>query len=212
MTNSNLKKKFIESKSQSITSPWFDYKTDFGITEKDFDELVSIILESDLEEVEEDASPTRMLPLHAWRALGQLGNTKAIDPLLKALVDEKNEEAHYFNVELPKVIKLIGIESLDELRSFLNKDDISWFYKLVIIKSIILLAETKDGYEDNTLNLVVYVLKDYNNQDSSYISSILSIFPKSESLKIKELALELLRNNKIDFEIIGEEEFERFVG
>jgi len=212
MKDYNLGYKFLNYGRLHFDKPWPNYINEQKLTEKHFDQLLFILQNAELELIDDElCANEEAIPMHAWRSLGQLKKVEAIDTLLKVLIDEKNQDAFWFAIEFPKIIKLIGIQSLDKLQSFLNGDDISWYYKYVVVESIILLAKDEDNYNPDILNIVIDILKNYMSLDYSYISNILKVFPTSESLKIKELALELLRNNKIDFEVISEEELERFL-
>ena len=61
-------------------------------------------------------------PLHAWRALGQLGDPAAAAPLLDFLA-ALDEDEDYAREELPTVLGLLGPTVLPSLAAFLGRRD-----------------------------------------------------------------------------------------
>jgi hypothetical protein len=65
-------------------------------------------------------------PVHAWRALGQLGDAAAAAPLLDRLRDV-NEDDDYALTELPAALALLGPDALPALTTFLGRREVDPF-------------------------------------------------------------------------------------
>jgi hypothetical protein len=116
-------------------------------------------------------------PLHAWRALGQIGAVEAVEPLLQLLrrIEENDDDS--VGEELPKVFGLIGITALELLKQFASDEQNDTFARVAAAEGIkyiglgsahrvpcaATLAELleRSGTTDVTLNalLVVYLVE-----------------------------------------------------
>lgn len=83
---------------------WRDYGQ-MGIGPEHVPDLIRMACDSDLNEAFED-DPRVYAPLHAWRALGQLGAPEAAGPLALLLVRLPEDDSA--NEELPEVLGMIG--------------------------------------------------------------------------------------------------------
>lgn len=89
------------------TAKWLDYQKEYGLSEADIVELIRLATDEALyyQEVEGDEEePTNWGPVHAWRALGQLRASQAVEPLLHTL--EWDDD--YSLEDLPRVFGLMG--------------------------------------------------------------------------------------------------------
>jgi hypothetical protein len=92
---------------------WPDYPAELGLTLADVPELVRMATDLDLWEEEGVAL---WASVHAWRSLGQLHATDAIEPLMQLFEDRDNEWAIE---ELPTVYSLIGPQAIPALSKYL---------------------------------------------------------------------------------------------
>lgn len=72
-------------------APWLDYQAEYGLTRDDIPALIDLALNTT---VYPERDPAPWAPLHAWRALGQLGAPEAAEPLtgLLARVAEPDQD------------------------------------------------------------------------------------------------------------------------
>lgn len=89
---------------------WYDY-AGLGITRADVPNLIAMATDPDLNVSEDELLAWG--PLHAWRALGQLGAVEAIRPLVRLITDYPDDE--WFAQELPQVFARIGPDALPVL-------------------------------------------------------------------------------------------------
>jgi hypothetical protein len=96
---------------------WADYASMGLRRDEHAAELIRLASDAGLLDATEE-SPATWGPLHAWRALGQLGATEAIGPLLSLLRRVEENDDELVGEELPKVFGRIGIAALEPLRSY----------------------------------------------------------------------------------------------
>jgi hypothetical protein len=99
---------------------WPDYST-YGVTSEHIPDLIRMATDPGLHHADRDSKEI-WAPVHAWRALGQLQATEAIEPLLDLLEwAAKNADDWALN-ELPTVLAMIGAPAIPSLTAFLADD------------------------------------------------------------------------------------------
>lgn len=96
---------------------WPDYVAEVGLGREDVAALTRMVCDVALSQVGTDRSEV-WAPVHAWRALGQLGAQEAVAPLLAFLRTAENDEA--VNEELPVVLGMIGLAAVPHIAAFLS--------------------------------------------------------------------------------------------
>lgn len=106
---------------------WPDY-LGLGIAPEHVPALVRMAGDPALERSDDPAAV--WASVHAWRALGQLGDVAAVAPLLDllAVADAEGDDGdEYALVELPVVLGMLGSEALPALTAFLGRRDVGPF-------------------------------------------------------------------------------------
>ncbi len=96
---------------------WPDYIVNFGLAREHVAALACMVCDAALNRSDTDSSEV-WAPMHAWRALGQLGVQEAVAPLLDFLRTSENDEA--VNQELPVVFGMIGPAAVPQIAAFLS--------------------------------------------------------------------------------------------
>ena len=96
---------------------WPDYVVIFGLAHEHVAALACMVCDAALNRADMDSSEV-WAPLHAWRALGQLGSEDAVAPLLDFLRTIENDEA--VGQELPVVFGMIGPSAVPHIAAFLS--------------------------------------------------------------------------------------------
>jgi hypothetical protein len=116
-------RRLLEIGRASTDGVWPHYPTLYGLTGAFVAELARMTTDASFDELDGD-SPAVYAPVHAWRALGQLGASAAgaVDALVSLLprVDERDDD--WVGTEVPEVLGLIGPASLPRLAQFLADD------------------------------------------------------------------------------------------
>jgi len=102
----------------SRSRDWPDYLA-IGLGPEHVPDLIRLAVDSELNRAPHGSSEV-WVPVHAWRALGQLRAAEAVEPLTQLLpmVDEKMDD--WVGEELPRVFALIGAPAVAPLGKYLN--------------------------------------------------------------------------------------------
>ena len=193
----------------NISEPWPNYVVELNLKRVHINELIELIINSDLSKATSGFTIKDFAPRHAWRALGQLKAIVAIKTLLDALIDEKNEEAFDYRVELPYVFLLIGDKSIIELELFLKNEKIEWNYKLIIFETLVKFAIQKPIHKELIINISNDLIIKYN-REPYFISYILNALFKIEPVN-SEIVKEVIHEEKYDFTVINKSELIEFI-
>lgn len=100
-------------------APWPDYPAEYGLTRDDVPALVDFALDETLY-TEHDAAV--WAPVHAWRALGQLGAAEAAEPLARLLarLAQPDDDDDWALSELPRALGMLGPATLAPVRQLLD--------------------------------------------------------------------------------------------
>ena len=205
-----LLKELSEFGTTSFDKIWPDYIKKLVLKKTDNKTLMRIITDSNLGLITNGANVEQFAAMHAWRALGQLKSKETVKMLLNSLVAEKNEEAFWYRIELPHVIKLIGTEAIKPLSAFIKNKEYSWDNKIIIINSLVEIALHEPEYKDQIEEVIYYVLKKYKKNDFAYNASILNALFKLKPYDSK-IVREVIDNDQFDYDFIDRPELDKFI-
>jgi hypothetical protein len=95
---------------------WRDYRK-LGLGQQHVSELIRMATDTQLNRGDSESREV-WAPLHAWRALGQVGTEAAVEPLLELLSDDEDQD-DWAHEELPHVFGMIGPVTIPSLAAFL---------------------------------------------------------------------------------------------
>jgi hypothetical protein len=205
-----LIKKLKEFGKTSFDQKWPDYVKRLNLKKNDTKTLIEIVSSTNLSLITDGILVEQFAAMHAWRALGQMNAKESIKTLLTSLSDPKNEEAYWFRIELPKVIKLIGPTFIKPITTFLKKKENKWDDKLVIVKGLIEISIHYPEHKDVIETIFNNLLKKYKNNDFSFNACLLN-----EVFKLKpyhnKLVKEVINYDQFDYGFINREELNTFI-
>lgn len=117
--------------------PWPDYLA-FGLGPEHVPSVVRLLRRTPLG-VPDERKPGWWAPLHAWRALGQLGAVEAVPRLLEYLVE--NDDDDWAAEEIPEVLLMLGPPAFSPLEDFLADPRNGVFPRLSVIPTLTRFAE-----------------------------------------------------------------------
>ena len=141
-------------------SSWPDYAAEFGLTKEDVPQLIQMIKDDDLWNADPEGLEV-WAPVHAWRALGQLGAAEATIPLLQRL---NNPDDLWADGEMLEVMKMIGKRAIPGMMTYISDSSNNEYgrgraveYMPVIVdadpekreEAIIFLTSQLNNYMDN---------------------------------------------------------------
>jgi len=122
---------------------WKDYSL-LGLTAEHIAELIRMATDPALNK-SNSRSMEVWAPMHAWRALGQLRASVALEPLLGMLDSEFVKDDDWVFEDFPRVLALLGAEGIPRLRAYLS-DQIHGSLSRVIVAGA--LAEMSEEYPE----------------------------------------------------------------
>ena len=117
MTTTIKTKILFELGKAVLNKDWPDY-LQYGFDETDLPALLELVSDESLNQSDVKSNEV-WVPLHAWRTLGQIGSSSAIEPLI-ALFDQFAGDDWALS-ELPKVLGMIGEAAIIPLAAYLNE-------------------------------------------------------------------------------------------
>ncbi|WP_200388657.1 HEAT repeat domain-containing protein [Thiocapsa imhoffii] len=132
---------------------WPEY-SQYGIGSADVDDLIQLAVDPLLHGAPQESNAV-WVPLHAWRALGQIGDSRAIDPLIHLLDTLYDDE--YASMEIPAALGMIGEHAIGPLVDFLEDASRSEFVRMLAADALGQLA----GHHPSAKNQVIARLTEY---------------------------------------------------
>ncbi len=139
-------------------------------------------------------------PLHAWRALGQLQATEAIEPLFEML-DEDDDWAHE---ELPKVYGMIGRAAIPTLaRHLANTSDDLWS-GITAAFSLERVAAGDPSARDECVEILSRQLERFTRNDPSLNGFLISYLIDLRAVEAAPLMERAFAAGRVDLSIQGD--------
>jgi len=166
---------FELGEAQRNRTNWSDYKQ-YGFDEEDVEDLLELVTDLSLHGAPTESKEV-WVPLHAWRALAQLRDSRAIEPLI-GMLDTLCEDDWALE-ELPVVLGMIGQKAIGPLSTFLGDSSHPLFARAMAVSGLEEIAKR----DASTRNDVVKVITDYldapdtdaSGLNGSAVNSLLSL-------------------------------------
>jgi len=141
---------------------WPDY-TQYGFNAQDVEDLLALVADASLHTAPGGSNDV-WAPLHAWRALGQLGDPRAIEPII-AMFDTLCEDDWALD-ELPVVLAMLGPEAIGPLTDFLNNRTHAKFARGMAVSALDEIAQHDPASRDSVVRIITDYLE-YPDPDTS---------------------------------------------
>lgn len=148
MNKKNTGVLFILGGTVATEKVWPDYSK-MGIDQSDVPELIRLISDESLHQAD-DKTPEVWVPLHAWRALGQLKAVEAVTPLISQF-NEMVEDDWAFS-ELPIVLGMIGKSAIEPLSSYLKDTRHDEYVRVMAGDGLCQIVKHHPACRDNVLS------------------------------------------------------------
>ena len=136
---------------------WPDYPATYGLGADDVPRLIEILRDESLHSADGDSTEV-WAPLHAWRALGQLGATEAIEPLISQFAFLSDDD--WALSEIDRVFAMIGPAAVEPLATYLGEPEHGEFARIMAVDA---LAQIGMAHPDQR-ERVLAAYRDYMQQ------------------------------------------------
>lgn len=132
---------------------WPDY-LQYGFNEQDVPALLMLVADESLNNAHGESNEV-WVPLHAWRTLGQIGNSEAITPLI-ALFDGFVKD-DWAMTEIPRGMGMLGEAAIVPLTNYFNETHHNEFARTMAMESLAKMV----GDHPEVRPQVIQCFKDY---------------------------------------------------
>lgn len=150
---------------------WLDY-LQYGFDEDDVPELLRLVGDEALHQADIDGNEA-WVPMHAWRALGQIGSPAAIEPLL-GMFDEIVEDDWALS-EFPIVMSMIGEQSIEALTCYLRESNHDEFSCVMAADALKTIAQSYPACRERVI-LVLSTYLDAPDPTMPTLSGLIVLF------------------------------------
>jgi len=147
----------------SSTEDWLDYKS-LGLSLQHIDQLMGVLTDEELHLAPSESAEV-WAPVHAWRALGQLGAVQAVGPLIAQLrrIDEEWDDA--VGEEMPRVFAMLGAPAVHPLGEYLGSHSHGIFARVCAAHSLEKIGSQHPQLRDECVYLLTRQLVEHDLND-----------------------------------------------
>ena len=156
MTTNDKTKILFELGEANRGSDWIDY-SQYGFDETDVTALLELIADDSLNQADTNSKEV-WVPLHAWRTLGQIESSNAIEPLIE-LFDVLVEDDWALS-ELPTVMGMIGEAAIVPLAAYVNERSHDEYARVMAVDGLAEIAKRQPACRER----VIQHYKEYMNK------------------------------------------------
>lgn len=182
-------------------SDWPNYPEELGISSSDISELIRMATDLELNQLDGEQTEC-WASLHAWRTLGQLKATAAIEPLMSLFHSLQDYDwiDEWMSHEMPYVYALIGKQSIPALRTYLADTSHSTYPRATANNCLRKIALTIPDTRNECISAITSSLEGEDPELNAFTIVSLIDLKAVESMPVIERAFE---RGQVDESICG---------
>ena len=186
----------------SRSHDWPDYLS-IGLGPEHVPDLIRLAVDSELNQAPHDSSEV-WVPVHAWRALGQLRAAEAVESLTQLLpmVDEKMND--WVGEELPRVFALIGAPAVAPLGEFLSDGSHPEGARLTAARGLSEIAARHPEVRSACVSLLAAQLRKFLENGTTLNGCIISDLVDIEAVEHAPLMEQAFAAGRVDLFVGGD--------
>jgi Protein of unknown function (DUF1186) len=186
--------------------PWPD-DLELGLTSEHIPELLRMVTDKELLNTDAEEDPAGWAPLHAMRALGQLRDISALEPLLAAsdmLLDDDEGLGDWALEELPEVYALLGPQGIPSLASVLSDTSRDLYVRSIAEHGLKLIAQKYPEHRDACIEILARVLSATHEKDSELNGFIIGDLIRLKAVEVASAIEQAFAAEEVDQMIVGD--------
>lgn len=199
---------FLLGEDAARSKLWPDYLA-LGISSEHIPELLRIVRQIQSfwydDEYDDDQGFT---PIHAWRALGQLKATEAIDMLIFLAHENEEYSSDWIGEEVPVVLGMIGPDSIPALRGYLTSPERARWAAVTIAHAIEKIGNQYPSSRDECVGVIQSALEDFLKNDETLNALLISYLVDLKAAEAVSLVERVFESGNVDISVMGD--FEDF--
>lgn len=149
-------------------------------------------------------TPLIWAPLHAWRLLGDLKATEAVDPLIGLFRRLDNDFDDWIADEVPDVLVQIGTSALPSLVVFLNDTKNGTGARNEAASVIAKLAETYPDVHDSCIAALQTQLEQYSQQSGGFNGFLIWMLLNLDAVEVLPIIERAFAAGSVDESVAGD--------
>jgi hypothetical protein len=199
---SPLMEKLLALDKPEIKRDWLDCE-ELGIGPEHVEELIELAIDEELNGALSDSREV-WVPVHAWRALGQLRAAEAAEPLtrLLRLIDEYDDD--WVGEELPRVFGMIGPPAISPLSEYLRANDHSVYARVAAVDGLGFIGSDHPEVRDEVVAVLSGQLAAFKANDPSLNGFLISHLIDLHAVEAASLVKQAFDADSVDLFIVGD--------
>jgi len=179
---------------------WPNY-LDLGLGPEHADELIEMATDEELNWADPDDLGV-WAPVHAWRALGQLRATAAIEPLLHLL--HELEDNDWASDELPVVYGMIGWEAIPALSRYLEDERFGLYPHIAAAGGLEQIGLTDPSARAECVEVLSRSLERFGENDPSLNGFLVGYLVDLRAVEAAPLMERAFAGGHVDVMVVGD--------
>jgi hypothetical protein len=139
-------------------------------------------------------------PVHAWRTLGQLRATEAIEPLITLFHDVEDD---WNNFDLPKAFGLIGADAIPALTKYIGDNSREDYQRFAAVSSFFYIAENYPDLRDKCVSVLTQQLELFAVNGREFNAILINELVKLKAVESVSLIKKAFSRRKVDALLMG---------
>jgi len=157
-----------------------------------------------LEWTEDDENDlTWSAPIHAWRALAQLGAVEVIDLMLEMIGPMEARDDDWYLEEFPDAFAMIGPPAYDKAVVFLDDSSHALYPRVGIAHAIVKIAERHPDLRDLAVMNLSGRLADFENNDAQLNAFLICYLLDLRAREAADVIERAFAADEVDIQIVG---------
>jgi hypothetical protein len=178
---------------------WIRY-ADLGVTLADIPEMIRLMRDVALNASSNPAE--HWAPLHAWRALAQLGTIELVEPLIELHAELGGDD--YLFQDLPRAMAHVGRAALPPLSLALDRGDYDPLIRGSFAEAIAAIGNSDPAVRATAAQLLVDQLRQFEGQDPALNALIVGALVDLEAVEHAQTLERVMTSGNVDVRFVGD--------
>ena len=183
---------------------WRDYKQ-LGLSPENVPDLIRMAVDEQLNNAPTEGDSI-WAPVHAWRALGQMGAADAVTPLLSLFQRIDKCDDDWAQSDIPKALAQIGMAALEPAANYLADVTHDEWARIAAADTLGQIGRAKPDLRAECVTKLAAQLKKYSEQSESLNAFLVSPLWDLRAVEVMPLIELAYAANCVDESVLGDVE------
>jgi len=183
-----------------------------GLTRVHIPDLIRMATDEALHLLD-SSRPEVWAPVHAWRALGHMKATEAVDPLLGLLHLADDADDDWIDEELPEIFGMMGAEAIPSVAAYLRNSEHGLRARIAAARGLEKIADNCPEQYDTCAAILTDQLRLHERSDETLNAFLITVLIHLKALDSIDVIREAFEKDRVDEGVCGDiEEVEAYLG